>query len=79
MTNTSQSISWTASATSGSGLQVGPSSGSILVGAEKQATQQVQVTVPAGTARLRFAFTALHPDADIERLADVVRMRVLRR
>jgi len=36
-------------------------------------------TVPAGTARLRFAFTALHPDADIERLADVVRMRVLRR
>jgi 8-amino-7-oxononanoate synthase len=36
-------------------------------------------TVPAGTARLRFAFTAQHPDADIERLADVVRRRVLRR
>ncbi len=36
-------------------------------------------TVPAGTARLRFAFTAQHSDADIERLADVVRMRVLRR
>jgi len=35
-------------------------------------------TVPAGTARLRFAFTALHPDADIERLAEVIRMRVLR-
>ena len=35
-------------------------------------------TVPAGTARLRFAFTALHPDADIERLAEVVRLRVLR-
>ena len=35
-------------------------------------------TVPAGTARLRFAFTARHADADIERLADVVRMRVLR-
>ena len=35
-------------------------------------------TVPAGTARLRFAFTALHPDADIERLAEVMRMRVLR-
>jgi 8-amino-7-oxononanoate synthase len=30
-------------------------------------------TVPAGTARLRFAFTAQHPDAEIERLADVVR------
>jgi 8-amino-7-oxononanoate synthase len=29
-------------------------------------------TVPAGTARLRFAFTAQHPDAEIERLADVV-------
>jgi 8-amino-7-oxononanoate synthase len=36
-------------------------------------------TVPAGTARLRFAFTAQHPDADIERLADIVRKRVLRR
>jgi 8-amino-7-oxononanoate synthase len=36
-------------------------------------------TVPVGTARLRFAFTAQHPDADIERLADIVRMRVLRR
>ncbi len=35
-------------------------------------------TVPAGTARLRFAFTAQHPDAEIERLADVVRRRVIR-
>ena len=30
-------------------------------------------TVPAGTARLRVAFTALHPDAEIERLADTIR------
>jgi 8-amino-7-oxononanoate synthase len=36
-------------------------------------------TVPPGTARLRFAFTAQHPEAEIERLADVVRRRVLRR
>jgi len=35
-------------------------------------------TVTAGTARLRFAFTAQHADADIERVADVVRSRVLR-
>jgi 8-amino-7-oxononanoate synthase len=34
-------------------------------------------TVPAGTARLRFTFTALHPDAEIVRLADLVRTRVL--
>jgi 8-amino-7-oxononanoate synthase len=34
-------------------------------------------TVPAGTARLRFAFTAQHADADVERLAVVVRERVL--
>ena len=34
-------------------------------------------TVPAGTARLRFTFTAAHPDHDIERLADVVRRRIL--
>jgi 8-amino-7-oxononanoate synthase len=36
-------------------------------------------TVPAGTARLRLAFTALHEDADVERLADLVRTRVLER
>jgi 8-amino-7-oxononanoate synthase len=36
-------------------------------------------TVPEGTARLRFAFTAQHPDGEVERLADVVRQRVLRR
>jgi 8-amino-7-oxononanoate synthase len=35
-------------------------------------------TVPPGTARLRFAFTAQHPEAEIARLADVVRSRVLR-
>jgi 8-amino-7-oxononanoate synthase len=34
-------------------------------------------TVPAGTARLRFTFSAAHPDAEIERLADIVRRRVL--
>jgi 8-amino-7-oxononanoate synthase len=34
-------------------------------------------TVPAGTARLRFTFTAQHSDADIERLAAVVRDRIL--
>jgi 8-amino-7-oxononanoate synthase len=32
-------------------------------------------TVPQGTARLRLAFTAGHPDAEIERLADLVRER----
>ena len=36
-------------------------------------------TVPAGTARLRFAFTAQHGDDDIARLADIVRRQVLRR
>jgi 7-keto-8-aminopelargonate synthetase-like enzyme len=35
--------------------------------------------VPPGSARLRFAFTAQHPDAEIERLAAAVRSRVLRR
>ena len=33
-------------------------------------------TVPEGTARLRLAFTAAHPDAEIERLADLVREQV---
>jgi 8-amino-7-oxononanoate synthase len=35
-------------------------------------------TVPAGTARLRFTFTAAHPDREIERLAALVR-KVLER
>ncbi len=35
-------------------------------------------TVPPGTARLRFAFTAQHPEAEIERLAEIVRQRVIR-
>jgi 8-amino-7-oxononanoate synthase len=34
-------------------------------------------TVPAQTARLRFTFTAQHPDAEIERLSAVVRDRIL--
>jgi 8-amino-7-oxononanoate synthase len=34
-------------------------------------------TVPAGTARLRLAFTAQHPDEEIKRLADIVRNRIL--
>jgi len=34
-------------------------------------------TVPAGTARLRFAFTAGHPDGEIARLAQVVRESVM--
>jgi 8-amino-7-oxononanoate synthase len=36
-------------------------------------------TVPAGTARLRLTFTAQHPDAEIERLAEIVRGRILAR
>jgi len=36
-------------------------------------------TVPAGIARLRFAFTAQHDDSDIARLAELVRSHVLRR
>jgi 8-amino-7-oxononanoate synthase len=33
-------------------------------------------TVPEGTARLRFAFTALHPDEEIARLAEAVKTLV---
>ena len=35
-------------------------------------------TVPVGTARLRFTFSAAHDDADIQRLAAVVREKVLK-
>jgi 8-amino-7-oxononanoate synthase len=36
-------------------------------------------TVPAGTARLRLTFTAQHPDDEVERLAELVRTRILAR
>jgi predicted alpha-1,2-mannosidase len=48
--NSSQTVNWTATPTSGSGLQVGATSGTIIVAGEKQASQQVQVTVPADAA-----------------------------
>jgi 8-amino-7-oxononanoate synthase len=35
-------------------------------------------TVPEGTARLRLSFSAAHPDAEISRLAEIVRTRILR-
>lgn len=35
-------------------------------------------TVPAGTARLRLTFSAAHPDNEIERLARIVRTRILK-
>jgi 8-amino-7-oxononanoate synthase len=35
-------------------------------------------TVPAGTARLRLTFSAAHPDAEIARLAGIVRTRILK-
>jgi 8-amino-7-oxononanoate synthase len=34
-------------------------------------------TVPAGTSRLRLTFSAAHPAAEIARLADIIRSRVL--
>jgi 8-amino-7-oxononanoate synthase len=36
-------------------------------------------TVPEKTARLRFTFSARHPDADVARVADIVRTRILPR
>ena len=36
-------------------------------------------TVPEGTARLRITFTAAHTDDDVERLADLVRTKILAR
>jgi 8-amino-7-oxononanoate synthase len=36
-------------------------------------------TVPEGTARLRLAFSALHPDGEVTRLAGIVRTRILDR
>lgn len=50
LSSSSQTVDWTATTTSGSGITTGPSSGSIIVGPEQMAGQQVQVTVPQSTA-----------------------------
>ena len=65
----------------------------VIVGAEQSALAASQMlaeegylahpirppTVPPGTARLRFTFTAQHSDETIERLAGIVRDKVMRR
>ncbi len=70
MTSGSQTVSWTA--TGSSGLQVGPTSGSIIVGSEKQATQQIGVTVPTGTPDGRYQVTFHLRSATGTALPDVV-------
>lgn len=65
----------------------------VVIGAEKDALDASRLledagylavairppTVPEGTARLRFSFTALHKDEDVEKLAELVRTRILGR
>lgn len=65
----------------------------VVIGAEKDALDASMLledagylavairppTVPEGTARLRFSFTALHNDEDVEKLAELVRTKVLGR
>jgi predicted alpha-1,2-mannosidase len=72
MTSGSQTVSWTASVTAGSGLQLGPTSGSLIVGGEKHATQQVSLTVPAGTADGQYQVTFHLHTATGTALPDVV-------
>ncbi len=72
MTGTAQTINWTAATTTGSGLQVGPTSGSMLVGKEAKATQPVSVTIPAGTPDGQYLVTFHMTSATGTPLPDVV-------
>jgi len=50
----------------------------VVAGCGNAATGASRRSTPcAGTARLRLTFTAQHPDDQIERLADIVREKIL--
>lgn len=72
MSTGTQDVSWTATATTGSGLVMGPASGTITVGSEAKATQAVSVAAPAGTAEGQYLVTFHLRTATGTRLPDVV-------
>jgi predicted alpha-1,2-mannosidase len=51
MSGAGQQVTWTASATAGSGIDVGPPTGTITVPSEAKDTQSVELQVPSGTAQ----------------------------
>ncbi|HXQ43785.1 MAG TPA: GH92 family glycosyl hydrolase [Acidimicrobiales bacterium] len=54
MSTSSQQMNWTASATSGSGIVIGPTTGTVTVPTEAKGTQPVAIQVPPGTAEGRY-------------------------
>lgn len=72
MITSRQDVSWTATPAAGSGLVVGPTSGTIIVGSEAKATQAVSVSVPAGTADGQYLVTFQLRTATGTRLPNVV-------
>jgi putative alpha-1,2-mannosidase len=72
MSDAAQQIDWTASASSGSGLEVGTTTGTLQVQSEAKATQSVVVQVPSITADGQYPVTIALQAATGATLPDVV-------
>ena len=73
MSRSSQKISWIASASSGSGIEVAPATGTITVQSESRATQSVEIQVPPSTPDGDYTVSfAMHSKKKGVALPDVV-------
>ncbi len=72
MLASAQAVSWTASAATGSGLTLGPTSGTFDLRAHAKGAQLLSVTAPAGAADGRYLVTISYRSATGVALPDVV-------
>jgi hypothetical protein len=72
MSTTTQRIRWTASAPPGSGLDVGPASGTLVVPVEAKTIRSLEIAAPISAVGHQFTMVfALHASPDVT-LPDVV-------
>jgi putative alpha-1,2-mannosidase len=74
MSDAGQQVGWTTSAPSGSGIEMGPTTGTITVQSEANATQSVEIQVPSSVADGQYIVTFVLRTAAGTALPDVVAM-----